>query len=91
MYDGEVNSERVDNWVRHLEVYCRIQRIKDDDAKVQLASLILESATLIQWEVKNQEDIKKIGKIITSWNDFVVALRIQFYPLAYMQKAIMDW
>ena len=35
--------------------------------------------------------MKKHGKVLSSWNDFVVAIRRQFYPLAYMQKAIMDW
>ena len=72
-------------------MYCKIQRIKDDETKIQLASLSLESATLIWWEAKIQEDMKKHGKVLSSWNDFVAALRRQFYPLAYMQKAIMHW
>jgi hypothetical protein len=53
MYNGEVNDEKLDNWVRQIEVYCRIQRIKDDETKIQLASLRLESATLIWWEGQN--------------------------------------
>jgi hypothetical protein len=72
-------------------VYCRIQRIKYDETKIQLASLRLESEALIGWEAKTQEDMKKHGKVLSSWNDFIVALKRQFYPLAYMQKAIMDW
>ena len=35
--------------------------------------------------------MKKHGNVLTSWNYFVATLRRQFYPLAYMQKAIMDW
>jgi hypothetical protein len=61
-----------------------IQRIKDDETKIQLASLRLESATLIWWEAKTQEDMKKHGKVLSSLNDFIVSLRRQFYPLAYM-------
>jgi hypothetical protein len=72
-------------------VYCRIQRIQDDETKIQLASLRLDSAALIWWEAKTQEDMKKHGKTLTSWNDFIVGIKKQFYPLAYMQKAIMDW
>jgi hypothetical protein len=34
--------------------------------------------------------MKKHGKVLSSWNDFIVAIKGQFYPLAYMQKAIMD-
>ena len=75
MYDGEVDAKRVDNWVCYIEVYCRIQRIKDDDTKIQLNSLRLESETLVWWEEKTQEDIKKHCKVLTSWNDFVATLR----------------
>ena len=25
MYDGEVNAERIDNWVRHMEFYCSVE------------------------------------------------------------------
>jgi hypothetical protein len=30
MYDGEVNVERLDNWVRQMEFYCSVQQIKDE-------------------------------------------------------------
>jgi hypothetical protein len=91
MYNGEVNVEKLDNWICHIEVYCRIQRIKYDETKIQLDSLRLESERLIWWEAKTQEDMKKHGKVLSSWNDCIVALKRKFYPLAYMQKAIMDW
>jgi hypothetical protein len=91
MYNGEVNFEKLDNWIRQIEVYCSIQRIKYDETKIHLASLRLESATLILWEAKTQEDMKKHGKVLSSWNNFIVALKRKFYPLAYMQKYIMDW
>jgi hypothetical protein len=91
MYNGEVNFDKLDNWIRQIEVHCKIQRIKDDETKIHLVSLRLESATLIWWEAKTQEDMKKHGKVLSSWNDFIVALKRQFYPLAYMQKDIMDW
>jgi hypothetical protein len=71
-------------------VYYRIQRIKYDETEIQLASLRWESIALIWWEAKTQEDMNKHGKFLSSWNDFIVALKRQFYPLAYMQKAIMD-
>jgi hypothetical protein len=52
IYNGEVNTEKLDNWIRQIEVYCRIQKIQDDETKIQLASLRLDSATLIWWESK---------------------------------------
>jgi hypothetical protein len=91
MYNGEINAEKLDNWIRQIEVYCRIQKIQDDETKIQLSSLRLDSTTLIWWEDKIQEEMKKHGKILTSWNYFIVAIKKQFYPLAYMQKATMDW
>jgi hypothetical protein len=84
MYNGEVNVEELDNWIRQIEVYCRIQRNQDDETKIHLASLRLDSATLIWWEAKTQEDMKKHVKSLSSWNDFIVALKRQFYSLAYM-------
>jgi hypothetical protein len=47
IYNGEVNVEKLDNWIRQIEVYCRIQKIQDDETKIQLASLRLDSAILI--------------------------------------------
>ena len=91
MYIGEVNAEKLDNWVRQIEIYCRIQKIDDDVTQIQLASLRLERDPLIQWEAKTQEYLKKSDKIISSQNYFVVALRMKFYSLAYIQKSIMDW
>ena len=81
-YNGEVIAKKMDNWVHQIEFYCRIQRIDDDVTKIQLASLRLESETFIHWEAITQEDLKKSGKIISSWNDIIVSLRMKFYPFS---------
>jgi hypothetical protein len=39
MYDGEVNADRLDNWVRQMEVYCSVQQIKDEATQIKLSSL----------------------------------------------------
>ena len=75
MFNGEVNAENIDNWIRHLEVYLRIHNLHDDDTKIQLASLILEGASLVWWEAKTKEEIKKHGKIVLSWTDFITAIK----------------
>ena len=69
----------------------RIHNLQDDDTKIQLASLRMEGAALVWWEAKTKEEIKKHGKIILSWTDFITAIKQNFYPLAHMQKAIMNW
>jgi hypothetical protein len=47
IYDGEVYAERLDNWVRQMEVYCSVQQIKDKATQIKLASLRLAGTTLI--------------------------------------------
>jgi hypothetical protein len=47
MYDGEVNGERLDNWVRKMEFYCSVQQIKDEATQIKLASLCLAGTTFI--------------------------------------------
>lgn len=27
IYDGELNAKKLDNWIRHIDVYCRVQNI----------------------------------------------------------------
>jgi hypothetical protein len=91
IYNGEVNAEKLDNWIRQIEVYSRIQNIPDDETKIQLASLRLDGSTLIWWESKTQEEMKKNRKILLSWNDFIIEIKKQFYPLAYKKKETMEW
>jgi hypothetical protein len=74
-YDGELDAKKLDNWVRQLEVYCRIQNIVDEETKIQLASLKLGGTNLIWWESRTRDNLKKSGKTISSWNDFVIALK----------------
>ena len=91
MYNGELNAEKLDNWIRQIEVYCRIQKFTEDVVKIQLASLQLGGTALIWWESRSQEDLAMKGKIVSSWYEFTSTLKKQFYPLGYMQQAMMDW
>lgn len=91
MYNDELNAETLDNQIKQIEVYCRIQQIVDETTKIQLATLHMGGIALVWWESKIQDDLAKKGKIISSWYEFIVALKKQFYPLGYMKQAIMDW
>jgi hypothetical protein len=33
IYDGELNAKKLDNWVKQIEVYCRVQKIIKDTCK----------------------------------------------------------
>ena len=91
MFNGEVNAEKLNIWIRKLEVYLMIQNLHDDDTKIQLASLRMDGVALVWWEAKTKDEIKKHGKINLSWNEFITTIKKKFYPLAYLQKAIMNW
>jgi hypothetical protein len=91
MYDGEVNVERLDNWVIHIEVYYSVEQIKYEATQIKLASLHLVGTTLIWCQSKLQHGTQQVGNVFPSWKDFVFALRNQFYPLGYKQKALIEW
>jgi hypothetical protein len=38
MYNGDLDAEKLDNWIKQLEVYCRVQGINDDPSRIQLAT-----------------------------------------------------
>jgi hypothetical protein len=91
MYDGEVNAERLDNWVKQMEVYCSVQQIKDEETQIKLALLRLAGTTLIWWQRKLQNDMQQVGNVFPSWQVFFSALKNQIYPLGYKEKALIEW
>eukprot|EP00253_Pinus_taeda_P017995 PITA_17995 len=91
IYDGELNAEKLDNWIRQIDVYCRVQNIDSNKRKIQLESLRLGGTALVWWEGKTQDDMKRHGKTTSVWSEFISAIKKQFYPLAYMQQAMMSW
>jgi len=66
VYDGELNAEKLDNWIREIDVYCRVQNIDSERRKIQLASLWLGGITLVRWEGRTQADLKKHDKILST-------------------------
>ena len=78
IFNGEFNVEKLENWIRQLEVYLMIQNLHEDDTKIQLASLRMEGVALVWWEAKTKDEIKKHGKITLSWAEFISAIKQQF-------------
>ena len=81
-HNGDVNAEKIDNWIFELEVYCRIQNLQEDDIKIQLASLRLEGVALAWWEAKTREEMCIHGNISITWVEFIYSIKIQLCPLA---------
>jgi hypothetical protein len=91
IYDGEVNAEKLDNWIRKMKVYCSVQQIKDEATQIKLASLRLAGTSLIWWQSKLQKGMQQVGNVFPSWKSLIYALRKQFYPLGYKEKALIEW
>jgi hypothetical protein len=89
MFNGDVNPEKLDNWIRQIELYCRVQHIDKEEVKVQLASLRLEGTALV-WRESKLQDKSKCGNLLSSWLEFKSAIRKQFYQLGYLHKAMME-
>lgn len=84
-YDGEVNAEKLDFWIKQIEVYYRVHEILDERTKIQLATLKLGGLALIWWESRSNLDVE-----ITTWRDFTKHIKDQYYPLGYIPKIIME-
>jgi hypothetical protein len=69
MFNEYSNPEKLDNWIRQVELYFRVQHIDEEEVKVQLASLQLEGTALVWWERKLQ-DRSKCGNLLSSWSEF---------------------
>ena len=41
IYDGEINVEKLSNWIRQIDVYFRVQDVDSKRKNIQLASLRL--------------------------------------------------
>ena len=46
-YNGELNAKKLDDWIKKIEVYCKIQKLADDKEKIQLDSFHLRGTALI--------------------------------------------
>jgi hypothetical protein len=90
MFKGDANPEKLDNWIRQVEVYCHVQHIDEDEVKVKLTSLRLDGTALVWWERK-LHDISKCSKLLSSWLEFKIEIRKKFYPLGYFNKVMMEW
>ena len=84
MYNGEINAEKLDNWIRQIEVYCRIQKFTKDNINIQLASLRLGGTAFNWWGRRSQEDLDIKGKFISSWYEFTSTLIFFLYIRVYV-------
>lgn len=56
-YYGELDAEKLDDWVQQVEVYCRIQGLVEDASRIQLATLRLGGIALTWWESRSGQKV----------------------------------
>lgn len=80
-FGREVKVEKVNNWLKQLEVYFQIHGIVNDVDKISFARLNMSGHALVWWQ--SYVDTYKDEHLseISSWNVFKELLRDQFYPL----------
>ena len=57
IYNGDLDVEKLDNWIKQFEVYYKVQGITDDPSKIQLATLRMSGMALTWWQRKIQQDL----------------------------------
>jgi hypothetical protein len=75
MFNGEANADKLNNCIRHIEFYCCVQQIEEEEERIHMDYLQLEGTTLVWWERKLQKGNKHNGKILNSWSEFTSALK----------------
>lgn len=89
-YCGELDGEKLDDWIQQVEVYCRVQNLFDDASRIQLATLQLGGIALTWWESRTKAEISQHGRVNLSWLEFINAFKKQLYPLGHMQQLMMN-
>ncbi|XP_057844927.2 uncharacterized protein LOC131054430 [Cryptomeria japonica] len=85
-YCGELNAEKLDDWIQQVEVYCRVQNLLDDADRIQLATLRLGGTTLTWWESRIRDGSSQHGKINLTWQG--KGQSVQDYTHEFRKKAI---
>jgi hypothetical protein len=90
MYDGQINVEVLNSWLKQLEVYFGLYQIQETQ-QISFSHLKMTKHALLWWE--SYVDALRIGKnpMVMKWEDFKALLKSQFYPIGYEEEKLMKW
>lgn len=88
-FGGEVYVEKVNNWLKQLEVYFQIHGVVNDVDKISFVRLNMSEHALVWWEIHVETLNHEYLSEISSLNEFKELLRDQFYPLGHQNKQLM--
>ncbi|XP_070004722.1 uncharacterized protein [Nicotiana sylvestris] len=79
VFKGVCDAQEVENFLWDLENYFKHGKVRDDEAKINTAVLYLSETAMLWWRRKMADVDKGLGTIST-WDQFKVELKRQFFP-----------
>eukprot|EP01018_Ginkgo_biloba_P039053 Gb_05300 [translate_table: standard] len=89
-FDGSIDAEKVDAWIRDLEVYFESQGFADDQ-RCLFAKLKLTKHSLLWWDSLCSRRAKAGLDPISVWADMKEQIRKKFYPMDHKQQLVKRW
>lgn len=85
-FKGSKNVKELDNFLWSMEQYFKAFAMTDEALKVDMTSLYLEDTAMVWWR-RRQGDIERGTCSISTWAEFKVELKKQFYPSNVEEEA----
>ncbi|XP_070014384.1 uncharacterized protein [Nicotiana sylvestris] len=79
VFKGVRNAQEVENFIWYLENYFRQGKVRDDEAKINIAVLYL-SKTAMLWWIRKMADVDKGLCTISTRDQFKAKSKRQFFP-----------
>ncbi|OMO94682.1 Retrotransposon gag protein [Corchorus capsularis] len=90
IYDGELDPEKLNGWIKQLEVYFSTKPYTDQQ-RISFARLRLGNHAVTWWESFNPGLEAEGMAPIQTWQEFTAAIKNQFYPLGYEEELKGKW
>ncbi|OMO87157.1 hypothetical protein CCACVL1_09231, partial [Corchorus capsularis] len=90
IYDGELDPEKLNGWIKQLEVYFSTKSYTDQQ-KISFSRLRLGNHAVTWWE-SFISGLEAEGMApIQTWQEFTAAIKNQFYHLGYEEELKGKW
>ena len=90
-FDGSINPEGLDSWIRALEAYFTCQPHLTQEQQITLAVVHMSEQAQFWWQTHVQSRAVAHQPAITQWDDFKAAVKSRFYPLGYLANLKKKW
>ncbi|KAK9665653.1 hypothetical protein RND81_14G126600 [Saponaria officinalis] len=78
-YGGKRNSKEIDNFLWSMEHHFKNIHITSEEAKINMVTLYLIGDAILWWR-RRESDIRRKVCTISTWDEFKIDFKKQFYP-----------